>query len=60
MLRNLVERRKGVKRLLKTASGLKLQQYDIQQQALKLTANRFVADTMVILVSLLMKQLVVF
>ncbi|KAL4577433.1 hypothetical protein LXL04_013542 [Taraxacum kok-saghyz] len=39
LLKNLVERRKHVKRLLKTASGLKYQQFDIQQQALKLTAN---------------------
>ncbi|KAG0452355.1 hypothetical protein HPP92_025019 [Vanilla planifolia] len=39
LLRNLVERRKTVKKLLKNASGLKLQQLDIQQQALKLTAN---------------------
>lgn len=31
-----------VKSWLKTASGLKVQQLDIQQQALKLTANRFV------------------
>ncbi|KVI09047.1 DNA-directed DNA polymerase, family B [Cynara cardunculus var. scolymus] len=42
LLKNLVERRKHVKKLLKTATGLKLQQFDIQQQALKLTANRFV------------------
>lgn len=39
LLKNLVERRKHVKKLLKTATGLKLQQFDIQQQALKLTAN---------------------
>ncbi|CAI9298302.1 unnamed protein product [Lactuca saligna] len=39
LLKNPVERRKHVKRLLKTASGLKYQQFDIQQQALKLTAN---------------------
>lgn len=31
-----------VKSWMKTASGLKVQQLDIQQQALKLTANRFV------------------
>ena len=30
-----------VKSWLKTATGLKVQQFDIQQQALKLTANRF-------------------
>nr|XP_043631104.1 DNA polymerase alpha catalytic subunit [Erigeron canadensis] len=39
LLRNLVERRKNVKEWLKTATGLKYQQFDIQQQALKLTAN---------------------
>ncbi|EPS71274.1 hypothetical protein M569_03479 [Genlisea aurea] len=39
LLRNLVERRRLVKSWLKTASGLKVQQLDIQQQALKLTAN---------------------
>lgn len=39
LLKNLVERRKMVKSWLKTASGLKAQQFDIQQQALKLTAN---------------------
>jgi DNA polymerase alpha subunit A len=37
LLRSLVERRRI---WLKTASGLKRQQFDIQQQALKLTANR--------------------
>lgn len=31
-----------VKTWLKTATGLKVQQFDIQQQALKLTANRYV------------------
>lgn len=31
-----------VKSWMKNASGLKVQQLDIQQQALKLTANRFV------------------
>ncbi|CAA2966660.1 DNA polymerase alpha catalytic subunit [Olea europaea subsp. europaea] len=36
---NLVERRRMVKSWLKTASGLKFQQLDIHQQALKLTAN---------------------
>ncbi|KAL8477076.1 hypothetical protein ACS0TY_029401 [Phlomoides rotata] len=39
LLKNLVERRRMVKTWLKTASGLKVQQLDIQQQALKLTAN---------------------
>ncbi|CAA6668372.1 unnamed protein product [Spirodela intermedia] len=39
LLRNLVERRRMVKSWLKNASGLKVQQLDIQQQALKLTAN---------------------
>ncbi|GJM92444.1 hypothetical protein PR202_ga08918 [Eleusine coracana subsp. coracana] len=39
LLKNLVERRRMVKSWLKTASGLKRQQFDIQQQALKLTAN---------------------
>ncbi|KAL8247014.1 hypothetical protein R6Q59_008230 [Mikania micrantha] len=39
LLKNLVERRKNVKEWLKTATGLKYQQLDIQQQALKLTAN---------------------
>ncbi|KAI3799023.1 hypothetical protein L1987_34311 [Smallanthus sonchifolius] len=39
LLKNLVERRKTVKEWLKTATGLKYQQFDIQQQALKLTAN---------------------
>ncbi|XP_020584003.1 LOW QUALITY PROTEIN: DNA polymerase alpha catalytic subunit [Phalaenopsis equestris] len=39
LLRNLVERRRTVKKLLKNASGVKVQQLDIQQQALKLTAN---------------------
>ncbi|NP_001346298.1 DNA polymerase alpha catalytic subunit [Zea mays] len=39
LLRSLVERRRMVKSWLKTASGLKKQQFDIQQQALKLTAN---------------------
>ncbi|XP_057454382.1 DNA polymerase alpha catalytic subunit-like [Lotus japonicus] len=39
LLENLVKRRKSVKTWMKTASGLKYQQFDIQQQALKLTAN---------------------
>ncbi|KAK9061861.1 hypothetical protein SSX86_019045 [Deinandra increscens subsp. villosa] len=39
LLKNLVERRKNVKEWLKSATGLKYQQFDIQQQALKLTAN---------------------
>ncbi|KAJ8764232.1 hypothetical protein K2173_005972 [Erythroxylum novogranatense] len=39
LLKNLVERRRMVKSWMKTASGLKFQQLDIQQQALKLTAN---------------------
>ncbi|XP_027078338.2 DNA polymerase alpha catalytic subunit [Coffea arabica] len=39
LLKNLVERRRMVKSWLKAASGLKAQQLDIQQQALKLTAN---------------------
>nr|DAD41313.1 TPA_asm: hypothetical protein HUJ06_015636 [Nelumbo nucifera] len=39
LLRNLVERRRMVKSRLKSASGLMVQQLDIQQQALKLTAN---------------------
>ncbi|KAI4327439.1 hypothetical protein L6164_019899 [Bauhinia variegata] len=40
---NLVQRRRMVKSWMKNASGLKVQQLDIQQQALKLTANRFVS-----------------
>ncbi|KAG8363868.1 hypothetical protein BUALT_Bualt19G0067300 [Buddleja alternifolia] len=39
LLKNLVDRRRMVKSWLKSASGLKVQQLDIQQQALKLTAN---------------------
>ncbi|XP_050380225.1 DNA polymerase alpha catalytic subunit isoform X2 [Argentina anserina] len=39
LLKNLVERRRNVKSWMKKASGLKFQQLDIQQQALKLTAN---------------------
>lgn len=39
LLKRLVERRRSVKNWMKNASGIKLQQFDIQQQALKLTAN---------------------
>ncbi|RXI07148.1 hypothetical protein DVH24_026284 [Malus domestica] len=39
LLKDLVERRRNVKKWMKTASGLKIQQLDIQQQALKLTAH---------------------
>ncbi|CAL1408641.1 unnamed protein product [Linum trigynum] len=39
LLKNLVERRRNVKKLMKSASGLELQELDIRQQALKLTAN---------------------
>ncbi|KAL1561351.1 DNA-directed DNA polymerase [Salvia divinorum] len=39
LLRNLVNRRKGVISLLKTKTGLKVEQLHILQQALKLTAN---------------------
>ncbi|OWM66271.1 hypothetical protein CDL15_Pgr013488 [Punica granatum] len=39
LLKNLVERRRMVKKWMKSATGLKVQQLDIQQQALKLTAN---------------------
>ncbi|GAB2282716.1 hypothetical protein Dimus_017255 [Dionaea muscipula] len=39
LLKGLVERRRKVKTWLKNAKGLKAQQFDIQQQALKLTAN---------------------
>ncbi|KAL2899124.1 DNA polymerase alpha catalytic subunit [Bienertia sinuspersici] len=39
LLKNLVERRRMVKSWLKKASGIKVQQFNIQQQALKLTAN---------------------
>lgn len=42
VLKGLVERRKQVKGWLKkTTDILKYQQFDIQQQALKLTANRY-------------------
>ncbi|KAI3914056.1 hypothetical protein MKW98_010868 [Papaver atlanticum] len=40
LLKALVERREKVKESIKTTSGLDLQQLDILQQALKLTANR--------------------
>uniref|UniRef100_A0A0E0N5K1 DNA polymerase n=1 Tax=Oryza rufipogon TaxID=4529 RepID=A0A0E0N5K1_ORYRU len=49
---SLVERRRMVKSWLKTASGLKRQQFDIQQQALKLTANRFYAKPLAELITL--------
>ncbi|GAA0171134.1 DNA metabolism protein [Lithospermum erythrorhizon] len=39
LLKKLVERRRRVKSMLKKAKGLKIQQFDITQQALKLTAN---------------------
>ncbi|KAL5099247.1 hypothetical protein RYX36_003574 [Vicia faba] len=39
LLRKLVKSRRDVKTWMKTASGLKRQQLDIKQQALKLTAN---------------------
>ncbi|XVE87107.1 hypothetical protein DITRI_Ditri18aG0089600 [Diplodiscus trichospermus] len=39
LLKNLVQRRRMVKTWMKNASGIKVQQLDIQQQALKLTAN---------------------
>ncbi|XP_074303278.1 DNA polymerase alpha catalytic subunit-like isoform X1 [Silene latifolia] len=39
LLKNLVERRKMVKSWLSRASGVKRDQFDLQQQALKLTAN---------------------
>ncbi|GLU20032.1 hypothetical protein SLE2022_362500 [Rubroshorea leprosula] len=39
LLKNLVQRRRMVKSWMKTAAGIKIQQLDIQQQALKLTAN---------------------
>ncbi|GJN17047.1 hypothetical protein PR202_gb04085 [Eleusine coracana subsp. coracana] len=52
LLKNLVERRRMVKSWLKTASGLKRQQFDIQQQALKLTANRFYAKPLAELITL--------
>ena len=42
VLKGLVDRRKLVKGWLKkTTDILKYQQFDIQQQALKLTANRY-------------------
>ncbi|CAK9141422.1 unnamed protein product [Ilex paraguariensis] len=52
LLKNLVERRRMVKSWLKTATGLKVQQLDIQQQALKLTANRFYAKPLAELITL--------
>uniref|UniRef100_A0A0D9YHY1 DNA polymerase n=1 Tax=Oryza glumipatula TaxID=40148 RepID=A0A0D9YHY1_9ORYZ len=52
LLKSLVERRRMVKSWLKTASGLKRQQFDIQQQALKLTANRFYAKPLAELITL--------
>ncbi|XP_020261450.1 DNA polymerase alpha catalytic subunit [Asparagus officinalis] len=39
LLKHLVDRRRMVKSWMKSATGLKVQQFDIQQQALKLTAN---------------------
>ncbi|CAM8953824.1 unnamed protein product [Rhodiola kirilowii] len=39
LLRDLVERRKTVKQMMKNAPRIKVQQHDIHQQALKLTAN---------------------
>ncbi|KAH9611127.1 hypothetical protein KSS87_007292 [Heliosperma pusillum] len=39
LLKNLVERRKMVKSWLNQASGVKRDQFNLQQQALKLTAN---------------------
>jgi DNA polymerase alpha subunit A len=45
VLKGLVERRKQVKGWLKkTTDILKYQQFDIQQQALKLTANRYLPN----------------
>ena len=46
LLKNLVGRRRQVKLWLKnTSDPLKYQQLDIQQQALKLTANRFMLSS---------------
>ncbi|KAF9175853.1 DNA polymerase alpha catalytic subunit [Mortierella sp. AD011] len=39
LLANLVERRREVKKLMKTAAGAKYDEYDIRQKGLKLTAN---------------------
>ncbi|ORZ15507.1 DNA polymerase family B-domain-containing protein [Lobosporangium transversale] len=39
LLANLVERRREVKKLMKTASRAKYEEYDIRQKGLKLTAN---------------------
>lgn len=41
-----------VKSWMKNASGIKVQQLDIQQQALKLTANRFVCILIIITIVL--------
>ncbi|KAF9923095.1 DNA polymerase alpha catalytic subunit [Linnemannia zychae] len=39
LLANLVDRRREVKKLMKTATGAKYEEYDIRQKGLKLTAN---------------------
>ncbi|KAI8601789.1 DNA polymerase family B-domain-containing protein [Dissophora ornata] len=39
LLANLVERRREVKKLMKTATGAKYEEFDIRQKGLKLTAN---------------------
>ncbi|KAH7045436.1 DNA polymerase family B-domain-containing protein [Linnemannia elongata] len=39
LLANLVDRRREVKKLMKSASGAKYEEYDIRQKGLKLTAN---------------------
>ncbi|KAF9209565.1 DNA-directed DNA polymerase alpha catalytic subunit pol1 [Haplosporangium sp. Z 27] len=39
LLANLVERRREVKKLMKSATGTKYEEYDIRQKGLKLTAN---------------------
>ncbi|KAL6577046.1 hypothetical protein OROMI_011322 [Orobanche minor] len=53
-LLNLVERRRAVKLWMKTATGLKYQQLDIHQQALRLTAyiSRFYAKPLAELITL--------